>query len=318
MTWAAVAVGAGTAIAGGLSYASSSQASAEAGRLTEQQLALSKGLYDAGSPLRDSLITGTTAPAHLDLAGHVERGEMTKLHAALAQLRAAGIDPLSMANIEQLIRDRNFPALRQQMMKLSREGGAPGMVPHFLRTGELPRVLDPTPLPPAVNTYMPAREALEDQFDVAREQLLAKSGGRGGALVDAVRLLETDRAKSLGALSVDIAQQEQARQDAFTLRRDALRQSLFGQSLQMAYGQAPQYVDSLQAGASSYNQLAGQGMAATANNFSGAGSMLALALTRNAGKPEPTPVVPASPYQSRPWVPPTGDVTQGGFATHNA
>ena len=317
MTWVAVAIGGSALIGAGTGLYTSSQASDQAQSLTDQQLALAKALYEEGGPLRSSLLTGTTAPGLFDLAGHGERGEVTKLNAALAQIRASGVPPTTMQAIEQIIRAKDWDTLRQvQKRWLPTTGSQPGMLPHFLQTGQLPSVLEPTPLTPAVNTYMPAREALEDQFDVAREQVYSKAGARGGALVDALRLLETDRAKSVGALSVDIAQKEQARQDAFNLRLDAIKQSLFGQSLQMAYGQAPQYVDSLQSGASLYGQLAGQGMAATANNLSGAGSMLALALTKNKGTPTPTPVAPASPYQSTPYIPPTGDVTQGGFQTN--
>jgi hypothetical protein len=285
----------------------------KAARAAEAQVGLARMLLQQSGSLRAGLLTGAPPPSAIDLAGFVEGGHVQKLNDGLAQLQAAGIDPGTLAQIQGHIDRGEMTKLRQTVLSLPGEGTT-AMLPEFFRTGDLPAAIAPRPLAPLVNTYTPAREALEDQFDVAREQLFARSGARGGALLDALRLVETDRAKTVGNLNVDIARQQQAREDQHVLQQNAMRQVLFGQGLALSQGAAPQLLDSYQNASRVFGTLGAIDAQVMANNMAGAGSSLALALKR-LGTTTPQTTVPDLGMTGL-YNPPTtdfGGASQGGF-----
>jgi hypothetical protein len=140
-----------------------------------------------------------------------------------------------------------------------RSGGT-SQLEAFLGTGTLPAALQQTPLPPLANTYAPARDALEAQYDVARENVLSRTPTRGGQLHDALVDVETRRAQALGGLSADIARQEQARQDQTLLTENALRSGLFEAALRTGYGQGPVALGGLNAAAGQFGSVANRAL----------------------------------------------------------
>jgi hypothetical protein len=300
--WAAI-IGGGAALgSAGLGYAGSTSAANQAANMSEAQTGLARQLLLEGYPLRAGLTTGTLRPGDYDFVGFAEGGHVQKRKEALAALATAGVDADLLNRINRATEDGQMTTLKglqAQLQALPGPEAKPGIFPEFFATQEIPELLKPRPLPPLEKNYAPARETLEDQFDIAREQIIAKSGGRGGALGNALRLLETDRSKNIGALSADLARQQQLRDDQQVLQENALRQTLFGQGIQLAYGSVPTAMNAFGNAASMYAGLAQSGQASAAANLRAAGSStaLALALMKNQGTPTAmTPEMVANNY----------------------
>jgi hypothetical protein len=286
--WGAIISGAAGLGAAGVGYAGSANAANQAANMSDAQTGLARQLLLEGYPLRAGLTTGTLRPGDYDFVGFAEGGHVQKRKEALAALGVAGVDPGLLSSINSAIEHgqlSKLKGLQAQLQALPGPEAKPGIFPEFFATQEIPELLQPRPLPPLEKNYAPARETLEDQFDLAREQLIAKSGGRGGALLKALRLMETDRAKNIGALSADLARQQQLRDDQQVLQENALRQTLFGQGIQLAYGSVPTAMNAFGNAASMYAGLAQSGQASAAANLRAAGSStaLALALMQNSG-----------------------------------
>ena len=116
-------------------------------------------------------------------------------------------------------------------------------------------------LPPSlIPAFAPLREATEEQFDVARENLLARSGARGGQLTQALQDIETGRAQAIGALEAP------------------LRQDLFNQALSLSFGQVPVAQQGLSSATAGLTQLAGIQAQQQAAQGQAAGSLVGLAL----------------------------------------
>jgi hypothetical protein len=318
--WAAIISGGLAAAGTGLSYASSQSAASAANAMTKEQTGLARQLLLEGSPLRSRLLSGTPAPGDYDFVGMAERGEVQKQREAFQQLRVSGVSPDLIATLQRHIAEGNLTQLGQTQALLPTTGATTGIFPEFFATEEIPELLKPRPLPPLVNTYAPAREALEDQFDVAREAVLSRSGGRGGALLDALTGVETERARSVGALSADLARQQQLRDDQQVLQENALRQTLFGQGISLAHGAVPTAMNAFGNAASVYAGLAQSGQAGMAANLRSVGSSTALALSllknqgtqTNVGALGTTGELFFNPSYNQ-----AGGISAGGFGAYN-
>lgn len=60
--------------------------------------------------------------------------------------------------------------------------------------------------PSSLNFMGPARDNLEDQFNVAKENIIGSTGARGGQLSKALIDLNTNRAKAVGGLDANLRQ----------------------------------------------------------------------------------------------------------------
>lgn len=277
--------------------ASANSAANNAANMSEAQTDLARQLLLEGYPLRADLTVGTLHPGDYDFVEFAQGGHGTKRKQALAALGAAGVDRKLLNDINSAIDNgqmTKLKGLQAQLEALPGPEAKPGIFPEFFNTGEIPAVLKPAPLPPLVKNYAPVREAVEDQFDVAREAVLSQSGGRGGPLLEALRRVEVDRARTVAGLSADIAKQQQLRDDQQILQENALKQTLFGQGIQLAYGSVPTAMNAFGNAAAMYAGLGASANATAGDAFRGAGSSaaLALALYKNRG----TPTTPTSPY----------------------
>src|SRR5919108_952235 len=128
----------------------------------------------------------------------------------------------------------------------------------FLRTGEAPTALIPA--------FAPVRETAESQYDVARENILGRTGSRGGLLSQQLGQLELDRAQTISGLEAP------------------LRQELFNKGLAVGFQQPALAMTGLQGAgagfggaAGTFGQLAQQAAQQQQNWGSSAGSAAALA-----------------------------------------
>jgi hypothetical protein len=318
--WGAAISAAGGLAAGGMSMASANSAANASAGMSKEQTALARQLLLEGFPLRAGLTSGMPAAADIDFVGMAARGEVQKQKEAFALLGQMGVDPSLVSSIKRNIAEHNVAKLErdQETLHNLRIQGTPGIFPQFFESGEIPEVIKPRPLAPLVNTYAPVREAVEDQFDMARESVLSRSSGRGGPLLEALRLVDVDRARTVAGLNADIAKQQQARDDQQLLQENALRQTLFGQGLQLAYGSVPTAMNAFGNAAAINAGLAQSANATAADAFRGAGAStaLALALYKNQGQQTDVSTLGSvSPYMAPPQQ--FGGITQGGFGAYN-
>lgn len=116
-------------------------------------------------------------------------------------------------------------------------------------------------IPPSLlPAFAPLREATEAQFETARENILARTGARGGQLTQALTDIELGRSQAIGALEAP------------------LRESLFNQALGIAFGQPAQSTAGLSAAGQSLTQLASIASAQQAAQGQAGGSLLSLGL----------------------------------------
>jgi hypothetical protein len=259
MTWAAVAIGGASLIGGVVAGSQASAAGKPAARAASQQADIARQLQQQTDPLRAALLTGSPAPGMLDLAGHAERGEVSQGRLALGQLRASGLPPEQIAELQGFLNRGDIAGLRAAEARLPQTGGRPGIFPEFLSTGELPEFLQPAPM------FAGTREGLESQFDVARENILSRTGSRGGALQQALADVEIGRATSIGGLGADIAEKE-----------SALKRELFGQAQGLAFGTPQQSMAGLGSAGNLFSSLAQQSAAQQAAQQRTMGSSTAL------------------------------------------
>ena len=132
-------------------------------------------------------------------------------------------------------------------------------------------------LPPSLlPAFAPLREATEAQFDVARQNIIGRTGARGGQLREALRDLEVNRAQAIGGLEAP------------------LRQGLFNQALGVSFGQIPAIQAGLGAAGSSLAQIAGAQMQQQAASGEATGQLEGIALKaalKGAGAPPGLPAV---------------------------
>lgn len=147
-----------------------------------------------------------------------------------------------------------------------------GQLETFLQTGQFPKSLDL----PIQDIYRTGREGMEDQYQVAREQLLNSTPSEGGQLNDQLRDLSVSRAQSVGGLEAQIKAQLEV----------PLAQNLFASALSTGYGQPPIALSGLQMAGGQFGQVAGRAQAEqlyrenqSKNEIQQIGSMIAMAAT---------------------------------------
>lgn len=215
------------------------------GEAAELQAAIASNLLSSTRPLRGQLFGGGAGLTP------VEQARLDELESIMS-LRgpSAFHDPADLAQLNRL---------RQRAAAVG-----PGQLLSFLETGALPEALD---IP-----FTATRENLEDQFSVAREQLLSTIPARGGQLNALLAELGTSRARAVGELP---------------LRALPLRESLFNQALQIAAGSPVQAASVLGQAGALEQQRAAQAAAnqqAAGQAFGSAGALAAkLALKPRGG-----------------------------------
>ncbi len=91
--------------------------------------------------------------------------------------------------------------------------------------------------------YARGREELEDQYNVARENVLSRIPTRGGELNERLTDLESARAGAVGRLETDISAQEQQQRLGFLTGTEIpLRSQIFSAALSLGQGVAPQVI----------------------------------------------------------------------------
>lgn len=142
-------------------------------------------------------------------------------------------------------------AAAKQMMEISKDlwqstGGlrdaTTGQLETFLLTGRMPRSLDL----PIQDVYRSGREGLENQYRVAREQLLNTTPSEGGQLNDQLRDLAVSRAQAVGGLESQIKAQMEV----------PLAQQLFAGALSTGYGQPPVAISGLSSAGGQFGNIA--------------------------------------------------------------
>jgi len=182
-------------------------------RAAQLQSEIASDLYGSTSPLRGLLFGAPAVPANPGAAVAADRirGILESGMIEGATPDGTGIPPLVPINDDQRMLYTN------QLARLEGEIGGtpaqPGQLTSFLGEGTLPQALQ--------FPFASSRDALENQFGVAREATISRTGARGGQLVDALGDLEQGRARAVGQLP---------------LLELPLRESLFNQSLQIASG----------------------------------------------------------------------------------
>lgn len=161
---------------------------------------------------------------------------------------------------EQLFEGATEPTLRQ----FFGGGNRRGIFPQFLETGELPAALD-LDLP-----FGAVREGLEDQFSVARQNIINRTPARGGQLSELLAENEQQRAQAIGTIGLDQAFAEAN-----------IRQGLFTQGFNTAFGFPSVSLAGLGSAAGSFsaaaNRAAQQQLAREEQAFSNIGLIAGLA-----------------------------------------
>lgn len=176
----------------------------------------------------------------------------------------AGLTPVEQSRLDELegiMSLRGMPAFHDpndlaQLMNLRKKASdvGTGQIPDFLNTGELPLSLD---MP-----FTATRENLEDQFGVAREQVLRGVPARGGQLNSILADLESGRARAVGELP---------------LRELPIRQNLFSQAMQIASGSPVQAAGIAGSAGALEESIAARGAASQQASSQALGSSAALA-----------------------------------------
>jgi hypothetical protein len=114
--------------------------------------------------------------------------------------------------------------------------------------GQLGQFVDQGTLPPALTLPMThARETAEQQYSVARENLLSRTPTLGGQLTHQLAALEANRAQTLTGLEAQLEM--------------PVRQQLLSGAQSLAFGQPPQTINALNSAATQFGHIAEVGAA---------------------------------------------------------
>lgn len=101
----------------------------------------------------------------------------------------------------------------------------------FLRTGELPTAVQPAPLPSVPDLTAANRDVLEQQFDVARDNLISQAPTQGGRLAQSLAALEAQRALGVTQLAGEQRGLQYQQDLGEAERQNALAARLYGVGL---------------------------------------------------------------------------------------
>lgn len=118
-----------------------------------------------------------------------------------------------------------------------------GQLTRFLRTGESPAAISPV----FGQLYREGRQDLEDQYKVARQQILNETPSQGGQLNQQLANLAMNRARAASGLRTSI--------------EAPLREQLFQGALGIGYGQPPIALSGLSSAGSQFGQVAARSQA---------------------------------------------------------
>lgn len=135
----------------------------------------------------------------------------------------------------------------------------------YLQTGVLPPAL----LQGLDKAYATGRTGLEDQYSVARENILGRVPSRGGQLNSQLADLEAQRANSVGRLGSDLLTQYEL----------PLRNTLFASATGLPFGQAGQALGNIGQSAGTLGQIEARNAQAQFQQEQAIGSLLASLFT---------------------------------------
>lgn len=241
-----------------------------------------------------------------------EAERLAKLQANMAEALFAQTDPLRSTLIDQLSTFVGVPAAataRREPIgfRILSEGGddvasqvtrepifaeaAPPSLDEALLIPDDAGVIPPSLLP----VFAPLREATEAQFDVARENILGRTGARGGQLTQALSDVETGRAQAIGGLEAP------------------LRQQLFNQALGISFGVPSGSQAGLASATQALTQLASIASQQQAAQGAAGGSLLSLGLKLALKNQGGSPAVSASFPTATAAASPAFSTVGGGF-----
>lgn len=148
------------------------------------------------------------------------------------------------ADEEQSQAARQMREIAQELFRSTSglRSGTIGGLEGFLNTGQLPTSLQP-------NVQVPltvGREGLENQFNVARQNIMNRIPSQGGQLNQNLAQAEIGRAQGVGRLEADVRTQIE----------NPLRQFLFSSALGTGFGAPPTSISGLGGASSQFGDIA--------------------------------------------------------------